>query len=76
VKKRLAVIKQAAQNSDVEIFNLRTLNELEVMKQYQIKISNRFAALENVSNSKDINRTWESIKQNIKVLVEQSLGLC
>jgi len=40
----VAVIKQAAQNSDVEIFNLMKLNELEVMKQYQIKISNRFAA--------------------------------
>jgi len=40
----LAVIKQAAQNSDVEIFNHRKLNELEVMKQYQIQISNRFAA--------------------------------
>jgi len=27
--------------------NLRKLNELEVRKQYQIKITNRFAALEN-----------------------------
>jgi hypothetical protein len=40
----LAVSKQAAQKFDVEIFNLRKLNELKVRKQYQIKISNRFAA--------------------------------
>ena len=30
-----------------ERFNLWKLNELEVRKQYPIKISNRFAALEN-----------------------------
>jgi len=40
----LAVNKQAAQSFDVEIFKLRKLNELEVRKQYQIKISNMFAA--------------------------------
>jgi len=43
----LAVSKQAAQKFDWERFNLRMLNELEVRKQYQIKISKRFTALEN-----------------------------
>jgi hypothetical protein len=47
VSKRLAVSKQAVQTFDAEIFNLRKLNELEVRKQYQIEITNRFAALEN-----------------------------
>ena len=28
-------------------FNLRKLSELEVRKEYQVKVSNRFAALEN-----------------------------
>jgi hypothetical protein len=32
------------------------LNELEVMKQNQIKISKRFAALENLSFSEDTDR--------------------
>jgi len=41
----LAVSKKAAQKSDMEKFNLRKQNELEVRKQYQIEISNRFAAL-------------------------------
>ena len=47
VRERLAVRKQAAQNSDGGRFNLRKLNDLEVRKQ-QIEITNRFAALENV----------------------------
>ena len=45
VRERLAVRKHGAQKIDVEKFNLRKLSELEVRKQYQIKISNRFAAL-------------------------------
>jgi hypothetical protein len=44
VREKVAASKQAAQKSDVEIFNLSKLNEQEVRKQYQIKISNRFAA--------------------------------
>jgi hypothetical protein len=47
VTERLTVNKEAAQNLDGGRFNLRKLNELEIMKQYQIKISNSFAALEN-----------------------------
>jgi hypothetical protein len=31
-----------------------------------IKLSNRFAALENLSDSEDISRVWENIKENIK----------
>ena len=45
VRERLAVRKQAAQKSDGVRFNLRKLNDLEVRKQYQIEITNRFAAL-------------------------------
>jgi hypothetical protein len=47
VSETLAVSKQAARKSDVERFTSRKINELEVRKQYQIQISNRFAALEN-----------------------------
>jgi len=47
-------------------FILRNLNELEVRKQYQTEISNRFGALENLSDSEDINRTCENIKENTK----------
>jgi hypothetical protein len=67
VRERLAVSKQAAQQFDAERFNLRKLSELEVRKQYQLKISNRFATLENLNISEYINRTWENIKENIKI---------
>jgi len=39
----------------VERFNPRKLSDLEVRKQYQIEITNRFAALENLKGSEDIN---------------------
>jgi hypothetical protein len=47
-RERLAVRKQAAQKFDEGRFNRRKLNDLEVRKQYQTEITNRFAALENV----------------------------
>jgi hypothetical protein len=59
----LAVNKQAAQKFDVKRFNLKKLSELEIKKQYQIKISNRFAALDNLNDSEDINSAWETIKE-------------
>ena len=46
VRERWAVIKQAAQKFYGERFNVRKLNKLEVWKQYQIEITNRFTALE------------------------------
>jgi hypothetical protein len=66
-RERLALSKPAAKKFDVERFNLWQLNELEVRKQYEIKISNRYAALENLSDSEEINRVWEIIKENIKI---------
>jgi hypothetical protein len=59
----------------VERFNLKNLSELEFRKHYHIKISNRFAALENLSDSMDINRAWDDIKENIKISGKESLGL-
>jgi hypothetical protein len=75
VRERLAVGKQATQRFDRQRFNLRKLNESEFREQYQIEITNRYAALENLSDDKDIDRTWENIKENIKTSVKGSLGL-
>jgi hypothetical protein len=49
----LAVNKRAALKFDLERFKLRKLNKLEVRKQYQIKISNRLATLENLNESEE-----------------------
>jgi len=61
VREILAVSKPDAQKFDGERFILRRLNALEVMKQYQIKISKMFAFLEKLSDTEDISRAWENI---------------
>jgi hypothetical protein len=66
VWRTLPVCKQAVQKFDVERFNLRKQRELEFKKQYQIHISNRFAALENFNDGEDINMNWDNIEENIK----------
>jgi hypothetical protein len=46
------------------VLHLKKLNvelNAEVKEKYQVEISNRFAALENVDESLDINSVWESI---------------
>jgi len=75
VTERLAVGKQVTQRFGRQRFNPRKLNELEVIKQYQIEITNRFAGLENLNNDEDVNRTWENIKENIHTSAKESLGL-
>ena len=55
-REKLAVSKEEAQNFGGERFNLRKLNELAVVKQYQIEITNKFGALENLSDEEEINR--------------------
>jgi len=61
----------------VERFNLRKQNDVEVKEQYQVKISNRFAALENlVDDAVDISRAWESIVVNMKTLPTESIDYC
>jgi hypothetical protein len=67
VRKRLAVSKRAAQKIDTEGFNVKKLNEGDVKEQYEVTIRNKFAALENLEDSGDINRAWDSIRENIKI---------
>jgi len=68
VTERLAVNKQATKESDGERLK-------EVTKQYQIEISDMFAASENLSNSEDINMAWENIEENIKTSAKDSPSL-
>jgi len=75
VRERLAVSKQAAQRFDRQRFNLRKLNEPEVREQYQIEITNKFAALEKAKDDEDVNRTCENIKENNQTSAKGSLSL-
>ena len=74
-RERLAVSKQETHEFDSERFNLKKLSELEVRKQYQMKIMDRFAALENLSVGLGVNRASENIKGNIKTSAKESLRL-
>jgi len=64
VRERLSVSKQAAQKFDVEILS-QEAKWAGGKKQCQTEITNRCAALGNLSNRQDINRAWENIKENI-----------
>jgi len=75
VREILAVSKQDMQKFDREIFTLRQLNVLEVMKQYQIEISKMFADLEKLSDTEGIRRAWENMRDNNKISAKGSLGL-
>jgi hypothetical protein len=48
--------------TDKERFNLRKISELEVRKQYQIKIVEMFPSMENLNDSNGKNGTWKNIK--------------
>jgi hypothetical protein len=58
----------------MERFSLKKLNEVEGKEKYHVDISNRFAALENLDSEVDINRTWKTIRENIKISVKASRG--
>jgi hypothetical protein len=75
VRKILTVSKQVARKFVEERISLRKLNELEVRRHYQIKISNRLAALEKLSDSKGINMVWKTLKKMIKTSAKRSAGL-
>ena len=55
LRERLAIRKQAAKKFEGERFNLRKLKGLEVKEKYQIEITNRFAALENLNIDEDVS---------------------
>jgi hypothetical protein len=60
---RLSVSKRTRQNSCLERFDMKRLDDVEGKKRYQVEISNRFAALESLDESFDINNAWESIEK-------------
>jgi hypothetical protein len=55
-------------------FSLMKLNEVDGKEQYRAKISNRFAALENIDAEVDINRAWETATEIIKISAKKRLG--
>jgi hypothetical protein len=63
VWERLALNKQRPQRSDMEKFNLKKLNDVEIKKQFCVEVPNRFAALEDLDTEVEINSAWETIRE-------------
>lgn len=74
-KDRLSVIKPAGQKFDMQRFDLKKLSEVEMREQQQFKISNRFAGLDNLRDSGDINTTWENIEENVKEVLNRAYAM-
>jgi hypothetical protein len=58
----------------MERFNLKKLNDVESKEQFRVEVSNRFAALEDLDTEVEINSTWETIREYIKISAKESLG--
>jgi hypothetical protein len=65
-RESLPVNKQTTHRVHMERFNLKKLNEIEDKEQ--------FAALENLGTEVDVNKAWETIRENIKISAKKSLG--
>jgi hypothetical protein len=58
----------------MERFNLKTLSDVEGKQEYNVKVSNRFAALEDLDTEVEINCAWEMINKDIRISAKESLG--
>jgi hypothetical protein len=73
LRETISLLKRARQKFDLERFNLKKLDDVEVKEKYQVEISNRFAALERLDESFNINSVSESIRENIKTSAKGNL---
>jgi hypothetical protein len=58
----------------MERFNLKKLNDVESKEQFRVEVSNRSAALEDMDTEVEINSAWETIRENIKISANGSVG--
>jgi hypothetical protein len=61
---------------DMERFYLKKLNEGEVKEQYQVTIKKEVCSLENLQVNCDINRAFDTVRKNIKLSSNESIGYC
>jgi hypothetical protein len=73
-RERLTVCKQRAHRFYIERFNFQKLKDVEGKEKSRVEIKKGFAALENVDSELNVSRTWETIKENIKISTKDILG--
>jgi hypothetical protein len=64
LRERISVSKRARQKFDLERFDLKKLDDIEVKEKYQIEISNRFAVLDSLDESFDTNNAWKILEKS------------
>jgi hypothetical protein len=74
IRERLAVNKQGSHKLHRERFNLKKLKEVEDKEKYHVEVSNMFAALGDLDPDAEINTVSETIRKNINMSAEESLG--
>jgi hypothetical protein len=74
VRELLVVNKRRSHRFHTERFGLKKLNEVEGKEKYRAEVSNGFAALEDLGAEEEINGAWETIREDIKISAEESLG--
>jgi hypothetical protein len=73
LRESISINKRSRQKFDVERFDPRKLDDLDVKEKCQVEISNRLEALENSDARLDINSAWKSTTENIKTSVTENL---
>jgi hypothetical protein len=57
----------------MERTNLKEISKMQGKEEYQVKTSNRSAALENLDDNVYVNRAWEIIRESIKMSAKNIL---
>jgi uncharacterized Zn finger protein len=58
----------------MERINLKILSVVEDKERYCVEISDKFAALENLDTEGDLNKAWETLRENITISTKKSVG--
>jgi hypothetical protein len=58
----------------MERFSLKKLNEIEGTEQCWVENSNRFTGWGSLGTEVDINRAWETLRENINISTKESIG--
>jgi hypothetical protein len=58
----------------MEKFSLKKLNYVEGKEKYRVGVWNRFAVLEDLDAEVETNSAWETIRENIKISANESVG--
>jgi len=75
VHDRMSCIVLKGHRCNIIILNVHAMSEEKSDDSYKNSVR-RFGALENLSDSENINRAWENNKENIKISAKQSSGPC